>query len=491
MSPSRSFSRRSVLFAAGALALVPVLSLTACSDSDKDGDADRRDSGPTVADTVTDLPTTVVVTDPDGLATCVTLFAAARAVIVVDGDAPDAVDQMTAACTTATEHGVPVLQSTTLSRDAVDAEITRLGADHVLAPGDPWPDGLDAGRPGDLTGVALVSPTSGPAAAAVATAAGLTPVTVTAADPRSTDASIDAVVRATADGQPVVGLGDDFGTVDDLTRRADLAGKVTDRLPGGGGVLFPGRRMVALYGHPSGPALGCLGEQDPAASVTRTQDLAAQYTPLSDVPVVPTFEIIATVASDQPGDAGTYAIRTDPEELRPLVDAITAAGGYAVLDLQPGRELLLDQAKVYEDLLRNPQVGLALDPEWKLGPDALPMEDVGQVTAAEINDVTAWLDALVADNNLPQKLLMVHQFQVRMIIDRETMVPGTDHVCVAIHCDGHGSTGMKLETWDAVRDGLDPRIALGWKNFIDEDTPMLTPDQTVAVEPSPSIVTYQ
>ena len=39
---------------------------------------------------------------------------------------------------------------------------------------------------------------------------------------------------------------------------------------------------------------------------------------------------------------------------------------YVVLDLQPGRSNFLDQAKLYEPLLRLPHVGLALDPEWRL-----------------------------------------------------------------------------------------------------------------------------
>lgn len=159
--------------------------------------------------------------------------------------------------------------------------------------------------------------------------------------------------------------------------------------------------------------------------------------------------------------------------------------------MQPGEELLLDQPKVSADLLRNPQVGLTPAPEWKLGPDALLIEDVDQITAVEINNVTAWLDELVADNDLPQKLLTVHQLQLRIILDRETVVPGTEYVCIAIRCDGHVFTGMKLETWNVVRDGLNRRIALGWKNFVDEHTAMLTLEQAVAVEPSPSIITYQ
>ena len=35
------------------------------------------------------------------------------------------------------------------------------------------------------------------------------------------------------------------------------------------------------------------------------------------------------------------------------------------------------------------------------------------------------------------------------------------------------------------------RVAWGWKNFYDEDKPMLTPKQTMAYEPKPSMVSYQ
>ena len=78
-------------------------------------------------------------------------------------------------------------------------------------------------------------------------------------------------------------------------------------LPGGGRVLFPGRRLVALYGHPGAPSLGVLGEQGIVASIDRARRVARTYQALSTVPVVPSFEIIATVAQRSAGRDGDYS----------------------------------------------------------------------------------------------------------------------------------------------------------------------------------------
>ena len=67
-------------------------------------------------------------------------------------------------------------------------------------------------------------------------------------------------------------------------------------LPGGGLVFYPGRRLVALYGNPTTSALGVLGEQSAEESVQRVMEIAQGYD-ADGVPVLPSFEIIATVAS--------------------------------------------------------------------------------------------------------------------------------------------------------------------------------------------------
>jgi len=262
-------------------------------------------------------------------------------------------------------------------------------------------------------------------------------------------------------------------------------------LPGGGRTLFPGRMIVALYGHPGSAALGLLGEQGIAASVQRAREHAAAYAGLVDVPVVPAFEIIATVASSAPGPDGNYSAESDPEELRPWVEAAGAAGLYVVLDLQPGRTDFLTQAKQYQPLLELPYVGLALDPEWRLGPDQVHLAGIGSVGIDEVNGVVAWLSRLAREHALPQKLLVLHQFKLAMIQGREGLDTARPEVAVMIHADGQGAQGAKQETWRVLHQNA-PDVHWGWKNFYDEDQPMLTPQQTIAqVDPRPDMISYQ
>ena len=156
------------------------------------------------------------------------------------------------------------------------------------------------------------------------------------------------------------------------------------QLPGGGRVLFPGHLLVALYGHPGTPSLGALGQQDLPASITRAQDEAKAYRKLTRAKVIPAFEIIATVAAGSPGPDGDYSYQTPVAVLRPWVLAAQAAGMYVILDLQAGRASLLAQAQSYESLLELPGVGLALDPEWKLAPGQLPLQQIGGVSSSQV-----------------------------------------------------------------------------------------------------------
>ncbi len=420
-------------------------------------------------------------------------------------------DRSAAATPPASPSATTQLPEAQLPR-TLTAEITRLGARNVLAMGAAVSTRLDqlagvdvvtdpaklpavsAAKGADTVAALVRSGRKGDdasamaAAQATAKAAGAQVISVAGTDLRADSAAIKALAKQRPDRVLAVGAG--FGPVEQLAKRLRVA-KTGTLLPGGGQMFFPGHRLVALYGHPGTPGLGVLGEQGLTASIARAKKMAAQYDSLSSVPVVPTFEIIATTAQGSAGPDGDYSGESSVAELRPWVEKAGDAGVYVVLDLQPGRANFLDQAKLYADLLRQPNVGLALDPEWRLGPGQLPLGQIGGVDASEINSVTSWLADLTAKNKLPQKLLVLHQFRLSMIRNEKQLTTDTDEVQLLIHMDGQGATALKDGTWQAVTHAAPKGIPFGWKNFYDEDDPMLSPAQTMTKKPTPVMISYQ
>ena len=279
---------------------------------------------------------------------------------------------------------------------------------------------------------------------------------------------------------------------DDLAWQLEVVRR-NDEIPGGGLLMFgegEGRRLVAMYGHPVTSALGVLGEQGPEEGIDRLRSITDGYG-ADGATVLPTFEIIATVASAGAGRDGDYSSETARDVIQPWIEIAAANDTYVVLDLQPGRTDFLTQAKIYEDFLRLPHVGLALDPEWRLKPDQVHLRQIGTVDAAEINRVIEWLAAIVREEALPQKLLIVHQFRFSMITNR-ALIETPPELAVLIQMDGQGSLEAKYSTWNALT--LEPdadRFWWGWKNFYDEDSPTATPEQVLELTPVPVFVSFQ
>jgi hypothetical protein len=440
-------------------------------------------------------------------------FFSSDPVVVLAGSARRAV--LTGAVQDAVARSAPLMladASLPLVSPAVRAEIGKLHAGYVLAVG------LAARTlAAELPGVSVVTSTgglpvsaapapvrtaallvhagqhgvvapAGLAATATARAAGVRVITLPGYDPRAVPAAISAL--AAARPQHVLAIGGGFGTQATLAAKIGVA-ETGVQLPGGGQLLFPGHRLVAMYGHPGTPGLGALGEQGLAASIARIQALARPYRALSRVQVVPAFEIIATVAQGSAGRNGLYTYETSVAALRPWVDRAAKAGLYVILDLQPGRAGLLAQAKLYKSLLRLPDVGLALDPEWELQPGQVPLQQIGSASVAEINSVVHWLAALTARYRLPQKLLVLHQFRLAMIEGEPSLDTHEQDLAIVIHMDGQGSPADKVNTWDAVTAAAPPGVFFGWKNFFVKDHPMMDPTETMDRKPQPVMISYQ
>ena len=165
--------------------------------------------------------------------------------------------------------------------------------------------------------------------------------------------------------------------------------------------------------------------------------------------IQPVYELIVTVADPSPGTDGDYSHDIQHSLVQRYIDAAHRNDALLVLDIQPGRSDFLTVAKRWEWALEDPWVGLALDPEWRMAPDEVPGQTIGQVGAAEINQVSAWLNTLTKSNDLPEKVFMVHQFQSAMIGGVSSVRKRSD-LAEVLHVDGFGSPAQKLATYGAL-----------------------------------------
>ena len=261
-------------------------------------------------------------------------------------------------------------------------------------------------------------------------------------------------------------------------------------LPGGGTRVFPDRRLVGFSGAPGSPALGPM-TGDLAAATERLRQQAAPYG--VDRPVLPTFELIATTAHPFPGPNGTYATTPDDAVVQQYLDAARAAGGILLLGIQPGSGDSLPAVQHYERWLTEPDVGVALDPEWAVEPRQVPGDVFGGTTGAELDAVSAYLDGLVTAHRLPQKVMLYHQLHAGIVTGVEALVdrPG---VAVVKSVDGIGAAADKIGTYQRVMAGTPPFVHAGFKLFYEEDArsgPLMTPEQVLALVPQPEYVLYE
>ena len=195
-----------------------------------------------------------------------------------------------------------------------------------------------------------------------------------------------------------------------------------------------------------------------------------------------------TVADAGPGRDGSFSHDIPRRLVRRYIDAAHRHGVLLLLDIQPGRSDFLTVAKRWEWALRDPWVGLACDPEWRMGRHQVPARVVGSVGAAELNRTADWLSDLTRRRDLPQKLFVVHQFRLSMIRDIGSVRrhPG---LALVQHVDGFGTPGQKLDTFHAV---ARPRqFTMGFKLFYDEDRHRMRAPAVRAIRPEVRFVSFQ
>ncbi len=259
-------------------------------------------------------------------------------------------------------------------------------------------------------------------------------------------------------------------------------------LPRGGRTILPGNRVVAFYGAPQDRELGVLGIGTPRVAARKLERQARPYARPGH-PVLPAFELIAAIVTSEAGDGGDHSIRQEPATIRRYLRAARAHKMLMLLDIQPGYAPFLQEAQALEQFLKEPDVSLALDPEWSMDPPQLPGQEIGSTDAATINEVSRYLASIVRRYDLPQKLLVVHRFTGDMI-QAEHDLERNPGVALVVNVDGFGDQPNKISKYHEFTRDLQRRFN-GFKLFYEEDVNLMKPKQVLKLRPQPDLVVYE
>lgn len=260
--------------------------------------------------------------------------------------------------------------------------------------------------------------------------------------------------------------------------------------PAGERSILQSCQLIGYYGFPGVPSLGVLAQNEPSVMFEQLRSQAAAYDEVNGprgVAIV--FHMIGAVAQADPGDDGHYLYRMPDETVREWIAYAEEQGAIVILDIQMGTSTVDEELPHFLPYLQSNVVHLAVDPEWAMPDGVAPGTIIGGMDASAINRAQELMSNYIAEHELYDRLLLVHQFTPEMIRNKEqlTTYPGVNLV---IDQDGFGYAEAKVGNYNRyVRDEGAPHG--GMKLFYSRDIDLMTPAEVSALIPQPDFVTYE
>jgi hypothetical protein len=249
--------------------------------------------------------------------------------------------------------------------------------------------------------------------------------------------------------------------------------------------------IVAFYGHPLSRQMGILGRHSIEELDALLDKVAEEYAAVNgERGIRKAFYLIYGTVWPQ-GEIGIIK----EQVLLQYIQYALERDILVFIDHQIGRYDPVDALKRMLPYLQYPNVHLALDPEWRT---TKPMQEIGTVTAEEINRAQRVMEDYILEHQIPgERMLVIHQFNWRMIRDREQVKAGFDRVRL-VHCaDGFGSPSLKRQSYAYNAQAGNMPIK-GFKLFYNfnipgagYDEPLLSPGEVFALNPRPYVIIYQ
>lgn len=250
--------------------------------------------------------------------------------------------------------------------------------------------------------------------------------------------------------------------------------------------LLEGSQILSYYGNPYSADMGILGELEPEALVQRLKDHAQLYDSLNGPRgVQAALHLVYATAQPDPGSEGLYLLYVDEETLRHYIDLARENSLLIFLDLQIGRSDVGSEVAKILPYLEQPHVHAALDPEFAMPEGEVPGESIGFLDAADVNAAQALIQGFLEQHELPDKVLIVHQFTRDMLTNSE-LIEDYPRVRLVIDMDGFGPSEIKRVKygWYAA-----PAEYSGFKLFFRYDTDLMSEQDVLALEPD--VIIYQ
>jgi hypothetical protein len=260
--------------------------------------------------------------------------------------------------------------------------------------------------------------------------------------------------------------------------------------PPRGPSLFANRQVVAFYGSPISAQLGVLGRYQGDDLVRWLKGEAGIYDSMNgDRGVVPAIDLIYAQVQSDPTDNGLYLRYLDDSDVQSYIQLAEQNDLQVILDLQIGRGDVLTEVQKVQRFLENPRVHVAIDPEYAVGPNGIPIQTPGVITGEQINAVQLYLSDLGKYMNIPPKVLVIHQYMDGTVIDGGA-VQRFDDVDLVLNMDAFGSPADKLAKYQ--RYASEPYAEhRSYNVFLQHDWPVQNEQQVMNLDPQPDMVEYQ
>ena len=262
------------------------------------------------------------------------------------------------------------------------------------------------------------------------------------------------------------------------------------------GALLPFHRIVAYYGNLYSTRMGILGELPEPEMLEKLQGEVKKWQEAdSTIKVLPALHYIAVTAQRDPGKGGKYRLRMPDAQIDKVIEMALKIDALVFLDIQVGHSTLQDEIPLLRKYLLMPNVHLGIDPEYAMHGTTVPGDRVGTFDAEDINYASDYLSALVKENHLPPKVLVVHRFKKGMVTNYQKIKTYED-VQIVMNMDGFGSRGKKLTTYKYSITNEPVQFA-GFKIFYKNDIAdpawinIMQPAEVLSLYPVPVYIQYQ